>query len=296
MNALGRGAQDEILVTTIHTINYFEFPRNYRFEGESHDFWELMYVDKGRLRVDNGTGEHVLDQGGLIFQKPNDFHKMRALDNAAPNLIVISFESPSPAVRLLEDKRLQVSEAEKNLLVVIIREAQKNFYYGSNDSYIQGLVRKPEAPFGSEQVVRIGLERFLIEVLRREMGATGAARTPPAASLRDTKDRLEVEDIIRYLEENSHRKLTLEMICKDLFLSRSYIQSIFKKYTDTSIIDYHGRLRVERAKELIRGGQHNFTQISEQLEFSSIYHFSRKFKETTGMTPSEYAQTVLGML
>jgi len=38
----------EIVIDSIITIHYFEYMRDFVFRGESHDFWEFMYVDKGR--------------------------------------------------------------------------------------------------------------------------------------------------------------------------------------------------------------------------------------------------------
>jgi len=54
-------------------------------------------------------------------------------------------------------------------------------------------------------------------------------------------------------------------------------------------------MKIEAAKELIRTGQMNFTQISEKLGYTSIHYFSRQFKKVTGMTPSEYASSIKAM-
>ena len=61
------------------------------------------------------------------------------------------------------------------------------------------------------------------------------------------------------------------------------------------IIEYFTLLKINGAKEMIRTGHLNFTQISEQLGYSSIHYFSRQFKKSTGMTPSEYALSIKAM-
>jgi len=43
---------------------------------------------------------------------------------------------------------------------------------------------------------------------------------------------------------------------------------------------------------MIRNGKFNFSQIAEQLGYSSIHYFSRQFKKVTDMSPSEYASSV----
>ena len=54
-------------------------------------------------------------------------------------------------------------------------------------------------------------------------------------------------------------------------------------------------MKVNAAKQLIRTNKMNFTQISEQLGYTSIHYFSRQFKKVTGMTPSEYASSIKAM-
>ena len=57
-------------------------------------------------------------------------------------------------------------------------------------------------------------------------------------------------------------------------------------------MQYFQKMKIDRAKEMIREKKYNFSEISERLSFSSIHYFSRRFKAITGMTPSEYAASV----
>jgi AraC-like DNA-binding protein len=67
---------------------------------------------------------------------------------------------------------------------------------------------------------------------------------------------------------------------------------MFKEQTGTSVIEFYKSLKIEEARKLIREGQYNYTEIAERLGYTSIHYFSRQFKKTTGMTPSEYASSV----
>ena len=58
------------------------------------------------------------------------------------------------------------------------------------------------------------------------------------------------------------------------------------------MIDYFNKLKIRAAKEMIREGRLNFTQIAARLGFQSVHYFSRRFKLLTGMSPSEYADSV----
>ena len=62
-----------------------------------------------------------------------------------------------------------------------------------------------------------------------------------------------------------------------------------------SVIDYFVCLRIETAKEYIRNEKLNFSQIAEELGYSSQHYFSRQFRAVTGMTPTEYASSIKAM-
>lgn len=83
-------------VTDLYTLYYFQHKSGYRFEGESHDFWEIIYVDHGRASGLNGSEPYELKKGQMIFHHPNVFHNFRTgvmtdeVDEDC-DIIVISF-------------------------------------------------------------------------------------------------------------------------------------------------------------------------------------------------------------
>lgn len=62
--------QRPLAVDDIVSVHYFEYSSNYYFEGECHDFWEFLYVDKGELDVRAGDVVQHLKKGQIIFHKP----------------------------------------------------------------------------------------------------------------------------------------------------------------------------------------------------------------------------------
>ena len=82
-------------VREIYTVHYFEYTSACSFPGESHDFWELLYVDRGELQVTAGERTCRLGRGRLIFHAPGEFHALSAV-GVAPDLVVVSFRCDSP--------------------------------------------------------------------------------------------------------------------------------------------------------------------------------------------------------
>ena len=54
-------------------------------------------------------------------------------------------------------------------------------------------------------------------------------------------------------------------------------------------------MKIERAKDIIRDGTMNFTEIAYFLSYSSLQYFSKQFKKATGMSPLEYSSSVKGI-
>ncbi|MDP4152906.1 MAG: AraC family transcriptional regulator [Bacillota bacterium] len=290
MEYLKRALKEDIVISKLVTYHYFEFAKNYVFEGEKHNFWECLYVDKGEVEVMADTHGFKLRQGDIIFHKPNEFHSVWANGIVAPNLIIVSFECKSKAMKFFENKIMQIDEREKDLLGEIISEAKEAF-----PSYIKQdgktvLKRKNNSLVGCEQLVKISLEYLFISLLRKGTGIQRESRLSLITRQRFNNDM--VKKIIGYMDINISGKLTFEDICRFSGLGSTNLKSLFKETFDMGVMEYYKNLKIEKAKNMIREDLLNFTEIAEKLGYSSIHYFSRHFKKVTGMTPSEYASSV----
>lgn len=272
------------------SIHYFEYMNDFSFPGETHNFWEFLCVDNGSVRVVAGSSVYILKKGDIIFHKPNEFHNVEAWGNIAPNLIVISFECYSSFMKFFEHKILHIGDIERTLLAQIIKEARLTFLSRLDDPYCEKLIRKEEVPFGSEQLIQMYLQQMLIQLMRKH---SQAPLVPLLAKTTKTKNESTLfYKVHSYMEENIDRSITIEQICKDNLIGRSILQKLFQKYTGCGIIDYFSKLKIKKAKQMIRNQHMNFSQIADSLGYSSIHYFSRQFKKITGLTPSQYASSI----
>ena len=65
--------QTILSVGSIISIHYFDYMSDFSFPGESHDFWELLCVDKGEIDALAGDERYTLKRGSIIFHQPNEF-------------------------------------------------------------------------------------------------------------------------------------------------------------------------------------------------------------------------------
>jgi len=98
----------------------------------------------------------------------------------------------------------------------------------------------------------------------------------------------EIADVIRYIDENYRREITLAELSEVVQVSPNYLSSLFKKETGINFADYLLNHRVDRAKELLLGTFAKTYEIAEQTGFANQSYFSRAFKKLTGMGPKEF--------
>lgn len=276
-----------LAVEQIVTVHYFEYASSYYFEGESHDFWEFLYVDKGELDVAAGARSLRLGQGQIVFHAPGEFHALRCNGAVAPNLVVVSFRCAGAAMEFFRGRVMTLGDAGKALLGRIVEEAGAAFSTPLDDPLTTGMARRADAPFGAEELLALSLEELLVRLVRR-----GEREERPGSVIRARAREELVDRVISYLEANVARPLTLAQVCRDNLVGRSRLQQLFRARTGGGVMEYFGALKIEAARRMIREGRRNFTEIAAALGYQSLHYFSRHFKKVTGMTPSEYARSV----
>ncbi len=272
-----------INISRIVTIHYDEFGPEFVFQGEQHDFWEMVYVDKGAVQVRRDQEELVLKQGELLFHQPNEFHSIRSMDSA-PNFLVITFSCASPAMDFFKKYRARLDKVLQSYLSSIISEAEETYHIPKNDPTLTQLKRKGSAPLGGEQLIKTYLEQLLIFLLRVVTKEGNVSAFPQ----KEVQEDALVDSIKRYLAQRVEEVVRLEDICNEFDYSRSFLSKRFREKTGQSLAAYATELKIEEAKRLIRETKMNFAQISHQLSFENPQYFSRVFRRCTGMTPTEF--------
>ncbi|MBQ2985440.1 MAG: helix-turn-helix domain-containing protein [Clostridia bacterium] len=270
-------------VDRLYTVHYFEYTSNYSFAGESHDFWEFLYVDKGSIRAVADDAQYDLSRGQILFHAPGEFHGLSANGVTAPNLVVVSFECRAEAMEFFRGYMGSLGAEERSLLSRIVSESRSLFSTPLNDPTTHSMELGGCAPFGSAQLLAAAIEELLIRLIRRGSGAP-AKRPAPRTS--------RTEGIIAYLEQRLDQTLTIDQICRDNLIGRAKLESLFSAETGGGVLDHFSRMKMDAARGLIREGRLNISEISSMLGFSSVHYFSRRFKKLTGMTPTEYARSV----
>jgi two-component system, response regulator YesN len=98
-----------------------------------------------------------------------------------------------------------------------------------------------------------------------------------------------VDEARDYIERNfAKKKLSVDEICRDLFISPSYLSRLLKHHLGKTFIDALTDFRVEKAKQLLSNSELKTYVVADAVGYSDPHYFSTIFKKATGMTPSEY--------
>lgn len=214
-------------------------------------FHDLTILLKGKLEYIIDGKQVALSAGDMIFIKKGS---VRARKLSAPNVDYISFNFTATATPELPLTLSKCVLGEIKLLIAACDE----------------IVEKQSSPEELCQPVF----SCILSLLKRRL--TAKKFTPLTLK------------IIKFLKENLEEKITLADVGKITFFSPVYCDTIFKKETGKSVIDYLLDERISEAKKLLIEGALPLKQISEAVGITDYNYFSRLFKKRTGYTPTEY--------
>lgn len=117
-----------------------------------------------------------------------------------------------------------------------------------------------------------------------------------SVSERTTSSHVLLEKAIRYMQRHVFDNLTLSHIADHVGLDSSYFVRLFKKKMNTTPMRYYSSLQLEAARALLTSSDLSIKEIAAKLQFCSEFHFSKRFKASTGSSPSLYRKTHLQLL
>lgn len=260
----------QLRVEGIYTFFYQEKEQGFLFPGESHPMAELTYVDQGALHSVAEGQDLLLKQGDLVIYGPGQWHMQYADIGVAPRFVTISFELQGMELSPLMNRKFTAPQNVVTLLQNMLREQERMDPY-SNDIILSQL-------------------NLLLLMLLRETAA------PKAGKLQTSNAIHSENEIIRqaqqYISSHIREKLSVPLVARQVDVSPSYLTALFHKNLQISPGEYIRRIKLQESKQMIRENNLNFTEIAAELQYSTVHHFSRQFKEKFGITPTEYAKSV----
>lgn len=251
-------------------------------EEHQHEYYELLYVEKGRIDYLLGNEVYNLLPGDILLIPPKTKHKLLAfLDNETSRFVLM-------CSRKFLKKH---STPQTNLLTVCNKAINNNIYQLKFNDF-----QKLELEKNLHSISKMMLENsFGIDLLYIHKFIKIIITIIDLSIQNDNEEELmynkneTISRIIKYINDNLSKKIVIEDISNHLALSVSRISHIFKNETGISILKYINKKRLQLAKDLIQKGE-SFINISIKCGFQDYTSFFRTFKKEFNITPGEYSK------
>ncbi len=109
----------------------------------------------------------------------------------------------------------------------------------------------------------------------------------------DLQEEWTIHGITRFLQEHLTEEISLSVLAEEFHLNPQYISQLFKSEIGVNFLTYLTNLRMERAKKLLLTTALSIAEVSEQSGYADYRVFTKVFKKTEGITPSQYRRDFL---
>lgn len=241
------------------------------FAGESHPFWEMVYVSEGSVGITADERVYMLSAGDVIFHKPMEFHRIWSGEGTTPVFHVISFVAEGSFVKSLEKTAVKCDGAMTELIKKVLVAKDEAFTIVNADR-VAGIKNE----FAAFECIKM-LELF---ICRATLCGDAVATAPE-------NDAEIFGRAVNFMHERLFEHLTVDDVASGCFVSKSKLKKIFSKYMGFGVSEYFTHLKIKKACRLLEGGE-SVGKVSEELGFSNQFYFSEVFKKIMKISPSKY--------
>lgn len=244
--------------------------KDFIFSGESHNFWEIVFVSKGEITATADEKIYNLKQGMLLFHKPMEFHRLIANRKDSSHLKIISFTAKGELTNHFKNRCFNLGFAEQDAFSEIA------------DFFLRAYVSYRHAP--KDYNYLSNMAATLLEVFLLKLKLKKDLKSKPLSYNEDLYYR-----IVKTMKENCDKSLSVNDIANMLNVSASNMKRVFALYSDIGIAKYFLNLKIRRAKELLNEGL-SPSSVAVSLSFRPNYFYT-VFKREVGVTPYKYSQS-----
>lgn len=251
---------------------------------------ELTYITKGRMEwVVDGEVE-VVQQGDIFFTLPWQLHGSPVLQQPENEAWHILFKLPGdvrqPKEQFNFPSKLGMRAREMQRLSRIFA-ATKRHAWPANPR-IKAIFPWMVEEFKSRSLLSQNNRYHLLSALLIELGRV--IESEPGVQLHATDSERRVEQFLNTLKSNCGEEWTLDSMASRCGVQRTRFSNLVRKLTGFTPMNYLMRVRIDRARDLLRVPSKPIIEIAMDCGFSSSQYFANVFRRCVGLSPSEYRE------
>ena len=275
--------KDFIRISNLYTIFERKCVPGYDFKGESHEFWEMLYVVDGAVSATAGADVYKLKKNAVIFHKPQQVHKFRASEEKGARLFIMSFDAAGGLTDYMRELTVYLSPEQSEAMNRLLQYCRSHLTDYDSEKKLNDF----EYCIGATEVF-LQTTCSLFELMLLSLYENSAYKI----------DRLHSDDTqlfaeaIEIIESQADRFLSVPELAEMCGVSVTKLKTLFYKYTGLAPHSYCVKAKLLRAKQLFAEGC-TIGEAAQQLGFCNQYYFTTVFKRELGITPSTYIKSMI---
>lgn len=255
--------------------------------------YEILYLKEGTASIIIEGIEYFAQSGDVFLFRPHQRHSIQCLNDFPVIQPHVHFdllyrenrqEIPVSYITYEEMNEQQknnfakdsISEFFPNIPSKIHLQKPKIF-----EEYLFDLIDEYNNPSIFTELRQQWLFLRLFNLFITEVGYVLGYQTHRTSENTATRVKL-------YLEDNVGRHISLNEMTKALHIDKSYMIHIFKQVYGDTPLEYHKKIRIKRARNMLVNTNLTISEIAEATGFNSLHDFDRVFRKIDGSTPSSY--------
>ncbi len=245
------------------TKYFFSSPNSFNFFAHAHKEIELIYVEKGVLIVESNFQKHIINEGNFYIAFPHTIHAYKSEGDFKSYMWIfdnsyISDYSSFFSKYATDNPVVQVRNSDIDYCVEQFNK-RKNLH--------------------EDNILTRSFLTIILSYIVQNLHATKLASTNANEWL---------PELLRFLSENHTKKISLDMISKDIGVSKYHISRTFTATIGCSITRYLNTIRTHSAIDLLQKSDKSITEIAFDCGYESLTSFFRAFRELGLKSPKQY--------
>lgn len=284
MNETGYEIREQLRINRMYYFFTAYHKNEYTFHGDSHHYWEIMYVINGSVRATGNDRVYDLSEGDIIFHEPHEMHKYYT---TSPNTkyLVYSHELEGALADFFKEKVFSLSEDQKNIVFSLLRYVKTRAEDISSPLSVLEQTEEDKVQYFTsvltDPAVGHGLVLYIYQLML-SLAYDGTKATPS-----NTYDVVLFSRCVKFMQANLSETKTVSDVAKHVNISISGLKRIFEKCAGMGVHKYFLMLKLNAATEFLEQG-YSVSHVASRLGFSSQAHFSRAYKRELKVSPSEF--------
>ena len=246
----------DLVITKVYSVSTLYTPEMTKLRRNDRQRWAVVIKYEGETVYSSNGKRFLSDIEHIVILPKGCSYEWQCTRSG--HFSIIEFESEST---FCEPISFSVKNGEK------ILKKFKDLEYKRN-------LKKP--------MVELESIRDTYSILLVLMQAVEARYLP-------TEKQQKIAPAVEYISQHYNENITNDELAEISGISTVYFRKLFSSVVGVSPIVYARRLRIEKAKEMLRSDYGTLSDVAQSLGYASLYDFSRDFKKHTGVSPSKYA-------